>query len=136
MPPSPGLERVPYFTNETVFENTELPRHLIIIGGGPIGLEMAQAHRALGSEVTVLEAFRILPKDDPELALMLRERLVGDGIAIREQVTIAGVEPEDAGVAGHGPAVHAAFRPQPPPRTRPPASFHLAPHRPPREQSR
>jgi hypothetical protein len=49
--------------------------------------------------VTVLEAFRILPKDDPELALMLRERLVGDGIAIREQVTIIGVEPEDAGVA-------------------------------------
>jgi len=99
VPPIPGLERVPYFTNETVFENTELPRHLIIIGGGPIGLEMAQAHRALGSEVTVLEAFRILPKDDPELALMLRERLVGDGIAIREQVTITGVEPEDAGVA-------------------------------------
>jgi pyruvate/2-oxoglutarate dehydrogenase complex dihydrolipoamide dehydrogenase (E3) component len=99
VPPIPGLERVPYFTNETVFENTELPRHLIIIGGGPIGLEMAQAHRALGSEVTVLEAFRILPKDDPELALMLRERLVGDGIAIREQVTIARVEPEDAGVA-------------------------------------
>jgi pyruvate/2-oxoglutarate dehydrogenase complex dihydrolipoamide dehydrogenase (E3) component len=60
---------------------------------------MAQAHRALGSEVTVLEAFRILPKDDSELALMLRERLVGDGIAIREQVTIVGVEPEDAGVA-------------------------------------
>lgn len=98
-PPIPGLYRVPFFTNETIFENTELPRHLIIIGGGPIGLEMAQAHRALGSEVTVLEAFRVLPKDDPELTQMLRDRLVGDGIAIREQVRIARVEQDGNGVA-------------------------------------
>ena len=60
VPPIPGLDRVPYFTNETVFDNIELPRHLIIVGGGPIGLEMAQAHRALGSDITVLEAFRAL----------------------------------------------------------------------------
>src|SRR3712207_6394487 len=68
VPPIPGLDRGRYFTNETVFYNAELPRHLIVIGGGPIGLEMAQAHRALGSEVTVLEASRVLPKDDPELS--------------------------------------------------------------------
>lgn len=98
-PPIPGLDRVPYFTNETVFENTELPRHLIIVGGGPIGLEMAQAHRALGSEVTVLEAFRVLPKDDPELAVMLRQHLAGEGIAIREQVRISRIEPDGNGIA-------------------------------------
>ena len=54
-PPIPGLESVPFLTNETVFENRILPRHLIVIGGGPIGIEMAQAHRLLGADVTVLE---------------------------------------------------------------------------------
>ena len=55
VPPIPGLDAVPFFTNETIFRNTALPSHLIIIGGGPIGLEMAQAHRRLGAQVTVLE---------------------------------------------------------------------------------
>jgi pyruvate/2-oxoglutarate dehydrogenase complex dihydrolipoamide dehydrogenase (E3) component len=99
VPPIPGLDCGRYFTNETVFDNAELPRHLIVIGGGPIGLEMAQAHRALGSEVTVLEASRVLPKDDPELTLLLRQRLVGEGIAIREQVKVTRIEPEGNGVA-------------------------------------
>lgn len=99
VPPIPGLDRVPYLTNETVFENVELPRHLIIIGGGPIGLEMAQAHRGLGSEVTVLEAVRILPKDDPEAADLLRQHLAGEGISIREGVRIARIEPEGDSVA-------------------------------------
>ena len=98
VPPIPGLDRVPFFTNETVFDNTDLPQHLIVIGGGPIGLEMAQAHRALGSEVTVLEAFRVLPKDDPELVAMLRERLVADGIIIREGIRIVRIEPGSDGV--------------------------------------
>lgn len=99
VPPIPGLDHVPYFTNETIFENTQLPRHLIVIGGGPIGLEMAQAHRGLGAEVTVLEAFRVLPKDDPELALMLRQHLVDEGIAIREQVKITRIEADGSGIA-------------------------------------
>ena len=55
VPPIEGLDRVPYFTNETLFENRTCPSHLIIIGGGPIGMEMAQAHRRMGAEVTVLE---------------------------------------------------------------------------------
>jgi pyruvate/2-oxoglutarate dehydrogenase complex dihydrolipoamide dehydrogenase (E3) component len=99
VPPIPGLDRVPYLTNETVFENVELPQHLIIIGGGPIGLEMAQAHRGLGSEVTVLEAARILPKDDPEAADLLRQHLAGEGIAIREGGRITRIEPEENGIA-------------------------------------
>ena len=67
IPPIPGLDRVPYLTNETIFDAPSLPRHLLIIGGGPIGLEMAQAYRRLGSEVTVIEAATPLAKDDPEM---------------------------------------------------------------------
>ena len=66
VPPIEGLEDVPYLTNETIFENQKLPRHLIVIGGGPIGMELAQAHCRLGSKVTVLELFEPLAKDDPE----------------------------------------------------------------------
>ncbi|PSJ43466.1 dihydrolipoyl dehydrogenase family protein [Allosphingosinicella deserti] len=98
VPPIPGLDQVPHFTNETLFANTELPRHLIVIGGGPIGIEMAQAHRRLGSDVTVLEASRIMPKDDPELVSLLGSRLVDEGIAIREGVSITRVEDGRGGV--------------------------------------
>ncbi len=99
VPPIPGLDRVPYLTNESLFDLTELPRHLLIVGGGAIGLEMAHAHRGLGSEVTVFEAVRVLPRDDAELAGLLRQRLVEEGIAIREHVRIVRVEPEANGVA-------------------------------------
>jgi pyruvate/2-oxoglutarate dehydrogenase complex dihydrolipoamide dehydrogenase (E3) component len=92
VPPIPGLKDAPFLTNETVFENTVLPDHLIVIGGGPIGLEMAQAHRLLGSRVTVLEAARILGKDDPELAELLVQRLTADGIDIEAGVKIRRVE--------------------------------------------
>ncbi len=73
VPAIPGLERVPYFTNETIFENTVLPRHLIIIGGGAIGVELAQAYRRLGSQVTVIEANAPLRNEDPELTAIVLE---------------------------------------------------------------
>lgn len=98
-PPIPGLAETPYLTNETIFENSVLPQHLLVIGGGPIGLEMAQAHRLLGARVTVLEAARLLAKDDPELVDLLRVRLRADGIAIREEARIARVERAGEGVA-------------------------------------
>jgi pyruvate/2-oxoglutarate dehydrogenase complex dihydrolipoamide dehydrogenase (E3) component len=99
VPPIPGLTDVKFLTNETVFENQILPEHLIVIGGGPIGFEMAQAHRLLGARVTVLEAARVLAKDDPELAALLVERLRGDGIVIEEGVKIRRVEGSGARVA-------------------------------------
>lgn len=91
-PPIPGLDSVPYLTNETIFDNREQPEHLLVIGGGPIGLEMAQAHRRLGSRVTVLEAFRAFGKDDPELTAIALRRIRADGVDIREGVKIAAVE--------------------------------------------
>jgi pyruvate/2-oxoglutarate dehydrogenase complex dihydrolipoamide dehydrogenase (E3) component len=98
VPPIPGLEDVPYFTNETIFKNRVLPRHLIVIGGGPIGLEMALAHRRLGAEVTVLEAFQPLAKDDPELAQVVLDSLKSEGIVIRAGVKIERVEKTRSGL--------------------------------------
>jgi pyruvate/2-oxoglutarate dehydrogenase complex dihydrolipoamide dehydrogenase (E3) component len=84
VPPIPGLDGVPYFTNETIFENGSQLDHLIIIGGGPIGLELAQAHLRLGARVTVLEALKALGKDDPELSEVVLKRLRAEGVEIRE----------------------------------------------------
>lgn len=98
-PPIPGLEQTPYFTNETLFDNTVLPEHLIIIGGGPIGIELAQAHRRLGSRVTVLEAKQILPKDDVDAVAIVREALTKDGVVIREGASVTAVAKTESGVS-------------------------------------
>jgi pyruvate/2-oxoglutarate dehydrogenase complex dihydrolipoamide dehydrogenase (E3) component len=84
VPPIPGLDGVPYFTNETIFESGSQLSHLIIIGGGPIGLEIAQAYLRLGSRVTVLEAMKALGKDDPEVSAVVLKRLRAEGVEIRE----------------------------------------------------
>lgn len=99
VPPIPGLDQVPYHTNETIFYAARFPEHLIVIGGGPIGIELAQAHRHLGARVTVLEMFTILPKDDPELVAIVRQRLLKEGIDIRENVKITRVEKSANGIA-------------------------------------
>ena len=98
VPPIPGLADIPYFTNETIFDNAARIPHLIIIGGGPIGLELAQAHRRLGSEVTVLEGAKALAKDDPELAAVVLEHLRGEGIDIREGTLVERVAAGDGGL--------------------------------------
>jgi len=98
VPPIPGLEAVPFLTNESIFDLEAVPRHLIVIGGGPIGIEMAQAHRHLGADVTVLEMFAIMPKDDPELVDVVRTRLKREGIDIREGAQINRVEKTGDGV--------------------------------------
>ena len=96
IPAIAGLNSVPYFTNETIFANRELPAHLIVIGGGPVGIELAQAHRRLGAEVTVIDAGPILPRDDPELTAALATRLADEGIAFYQSAEIAGIEPGPA----------------------------------------
>ncbi|WP_102106864.1 dihydrolipoyl dehydrogenase family protein [Oceaniglobus roseus] len=85
VPPIPGLDTVPYLTNETLFDLRERPDHLLIVGGGPIGMEMAQAHRRLGCKVTVIEGDRAMGKDDPEMAAIVLDRLRGEGIEIVER---------------------------------------------------
>ena len=82
VPDIPGLAEVPFFTNETIFANAVLPAHLLIIGGGPVGLEMAQAHRRLGARVSVIEAGRPLSQDDPELAGVVLDTLAAEGVEI------------------------------------------------------
>jgi pyruvate/2-oxoglutarate dehydrogenase complex dihydrolipoamide dehydrogenase (E3) component len=97
-PPIPGLDETPYLTNETVFEMRERPEHLIIVGAGPVGMELAQAFRRLGSLVTVLEADRPLAKEDPECAAVVLEAFAHEGIAVRSGVKIARVARTEANV--------------------------------------
>ena len=83
IPPVEGLADVPYWTNETVFSQKELPGHLLVLGGGPIGVEMAQAFRRLGSKVTVIEfADQLLGAEDPDIAAILQHRLEAEGVKV------------------------------------------------------
>ena len=101
VPPIDGLEDVPYLTNETLWELRERPEHLLIIGGGPIGMEMAQAHRRLGSKVTVIEGAKALGKDDPEMAAVVLETLREEGIDIVEDAPAERIEGGDGTVTVH-----------------------------------
>ena len=101
IPPIPGIDDVARLTNETIFENDTLPGHLVIIGAGAVGIELAQAYRRLGAAVTVIEAARAMPRDDPELVAMLLRCLTEEGVTIRQQAEIETIEPNGTGVALH-----------------------------------
>lgn len=98
VPPIPGLDGATYFTNETIFDNKEAIEHLLVIGGGPIGMELAQAHRRLGARVSVLEAARLLPKDDPELTRVVIDALVGEGVTFYEGIGDLALAKADSGI--------------------------------------
>ena len=91
VPPIPGLDTGPYLTNETIFDLKQRPDRLIIIGGGAVGVEMAQAFRRLGSDVVVLEAAQPLANDDPECAAIVLAQLEREGVALRDNVKVARV---------------------------------------------
>ena len=99
IPSIPGLDSVPYFTNETLFDSAPEPSHLLVLGGGPVGVEMAQAYRRLGAEVTLVERKRLLGRDDPELVAIVRAQLIEDGVTIHEETPVTAVEADGAGVA-------------------------------------
>ncbi|MCB1464059.1 MAG: FAD-dependent oxidoreductase [Nitratireductor sp.] len=92
VPPIPGIETVPYLTNETIFDIRRRLAHLVIIGGGPVGMEMAQAWRRLGSKVTVVEAAKALGRDDPEMTGIVLRALRGEGVSILEDTEVTRVE--------------------------------------------
>ncbi|SLN18859.1 Mercuric reductase [Falsiruegeria litorea R37] len=94
VPPIPGLDGVPFETNETIFDLREKPEHLLIVGGGPIGMEMAQAHVRLGCKVTVIEGAKALGKDDPEAAAVVLDALRAEGIEIAEDALAAQIRGE------------------------------------------
>ncbi len=91
VPPIEGLSGVDYFTNESIFANETLPEHLLILGGGPIALELTQAHRRLGAKVTVVEIAQAMAHDDRELVERLLRVLTGEGVAIHEQAKVESV---------------------------------------------
>jgi pyruvate/2-oxoglutarate dehydrogenase complex dihydrolipoamide dehydrogenase (E3) component len=91
VPDVPGLGDVAYLTNETIFALRERPEHLIVLGGGPVGLELAQAHRRLGCRVTVLARSRALAGEDPELAALALAALRGEGVEVLEGALVTGV---------------------------------------------
>ncbi len=97
VPPIDGIEDVDYLTNESLFEQTSAPGHLIVVGGGPIGMEMAQAHRRLGAEVTVIEGFKALGKDDPELTSIVLEKIREEGVVIKEDTKVTSLEKRKGG---------------------------------------
>jgi pyruvate/2-oxoglutarate dehydrogenase complex dihydrolipoamide dehydrogenase (E3) component len=96
LPPIPGLAATAHLTNETVFDLATRPQHLIVIGAGPIGLELAQAFRRLGATVTVLEAGQPLAREDPECAQVVLDALLREGVDIRDSVAVVRVETVDS----------------------------------------
>jgi pyruvate/2-oxoglutarate dehydrogenase complex dihydrolipoamide dehydrogenase (E3) component len=91
--PIPGLADIPYFTNETIFDLDVAPSHLVVIGGGAIGCEIAHAYARLGTSVTLLEAGpSILAKEDPEAVGYVRDALIRDGVHLRENIGVVGAE--------------------------------------------
>ncbi|MPZ27466.1 MAG: FAD-binding protein [Micromonosporaceae bacterium] len=95
VPPIPGLATAGYLTNETVFDLAELPASLAVLGGGPIGCELAQAFARLGSRVTLVEAAdRLLPREEPQASWTVARVLVRDGVEVRTGASVEKVDPD------------------------------------------
>ena len=99
VPKIPGLDDVAYLTNASIIELETLPKHLVVIGGGPIGLEFAQMYRRFGSEVTIIEAgARLLEREDEEVSAAVNGVLEGEGIHVRVGVRTVAAQREADGV--------------------------------------
>ncbi|MDB5508659.1 MAG: dihydrolipoamide dehydrogenase [Hyphomicrobiales bacterium] len=101
LPPVPGIEQVRALTNESIFDLDKMPTRLVVLGGGPIGLELAQAFRRLGCDVVVLDIGKMLPREDPEFAELAAAQLAREGVVLREGVRIARVESHGPGIRVH-----------------------------------
>lgn len=98
IPPVEGLADAPYLTNETIWSLETLPDHLIVMGGGPIGMELGQAFRRLGSKVTVIEAGEPLSRFESEHAALVTDQLMADGVILHTGKSAARVQTGDAGI--------------------------------------
>lgn len=102
VPPIPGLAAVDALTNESLFELTTQPPSLAVLGGGPIGSEMAQAFARLGTSVTLIEALdRLLAKEEPEASAIVQRALEADGVVVRTSTTLERVEATGGGARLH-----------------------------------
>jgi pyruvate/2-oxoglutarate dehydrogenase complex dihydrolipoamide dehydrogenase (E3) component len=99
LPAIPGLRAVQYYTNETIFSLTTRPAHLVVIGAGPVGLELAQAFRRLGSAVTVLEAGEALQREDRECARVVLDALAREGVRVRTGTAVVRVQATKQGLS-------------------------------------
>lgn len=106
IPDLPGLSGTAYLTNETIFTLAERPRHLVILGGGPIGVEMAQAHLRLGSDVTLIARSRILGRDDPEAAAIVLAQLRAEGVVVLQETEAIGVSGDVTVTLTNGQKIH------------------------------
>ncbi|PDT41915.1 MULTISPECIES: dihydrolipoyl dehydrogenase family protein [Sinorhizobium] len=109
IPPIAGLAETPFLTNESLFDFTPLPRHLVIIGAGPFGLEMAQAHCRLGASITVVERADALSREDPELKAIVLDAVRAEGAVLHERTDIRSVERDGKGIRLHCVGENAAF---------------------------
>lgn len=101
VPPLPGLDTVPFLTNRELFSLDALPASLLVLGGGPMACEMAQAFARLGSQVTmVLRGPRILPRDDADMAGVVHAALAADGVRVLAGATVRMLRPASAGSSG------------------------------------
>jgi len=102
VPPLPGIERAKVFTSENVWQLRELPRRLVVLGGGPIGCELAQAFARFGAQVTQVEMLpRLLAREDPEVSEMLRQQFVAEGVEVRTGHRALRIEPGAVLVCEH-----------------------------------
>ncbi len=100
VPPVPGLADTPHLTNESLFELEKLPKSALVMGGGPIGLEMAQALSRLGVEITVVEMLdRILFREDPDAARVIREKLIDEGVTLLTGAKAVQTAPRKGGIS-------------------------------------
>lgn len=98
VPPIPGLNKTGYLTNDTVFELTELPKRFMVVGGGPIGCELAQSFRNFGSEVHIIErSDQFLVREDPDAAAILRDTFQKEGIHIHLSTAVNKVSKSESG---------------------------------------
>lgn len=92
LPPIAGLDATPYLTNDTVFDLAQRPDRLVVIGAGPVGVELAQAYRRLGVAVVIVAAGGLLEREDPEMAAVIARALAAEGVETRLNATIERVE--------------------------------------------